>query len=111
MSIDLAKLTPLTPGNWTAKRFADDPPTISVEMTHDDWAFACLSRRAFDVMMRRKWWPVFAGDSWAVGGAVAMTHTQRVAASKWAVEKEFTDPFTALVETEKWYVANVESGR
>lgn len=70
-----------------------------------DAAFIALARNAFDVMMRRGWSP-WAGKEWSVlddeGGMIYRKHGgdgSRITAS---------DPFTALVEADKWYKENVE---
>lgn len=73
----------------------------------DDGEFIALARNAMDVMIRRAWWasPIFgtAGTIWSVyhirGDGVKATV---------AGFQAWPDPFTALVEAEKWYRENVE---
>jgi len=114
--IDLEKLTPLDPGNWKCKRFADDGKTISVEMTHEDWEMCCAARRVLDILMRRGIFPVQVANGWSVWCTtpqgwpacmfgVALTD-QRLKPSLWP--GPWPDPFTAVEEAEKWYVENVE---
>jgi hypothetical protein len=76
------------------------------EVGRTNMLFAALARNAFDVMMRRGWW--------AVPMAVPFDH------SRWCVDSEedlpwkskdgiiqegfvWPDPYTALVEADKWY--------
>lgn len=69
-----------------------------------DTEFMALARGAFDVMMRRKWEPeawLAEGDVWGVDSAVASLPAE-LYAMRWP------DPFTALVEADRWYVENVE---
>ena len=120
MSIDLNKLA-----MWTAWKLQQTAsvggklvggivPSPLIEGDHcvyfdPDFAeFVAIARAAFDVMMRRKWEP----QAWLEGGQ-----------SSWGVdssEKEmpydlcdmrWPDPFTALVEADKWYKENVEEGQ
>ena len=107
MSIDLNWLTPAP---WTADGCdvrgplnADRCPMMSIydEGGHSETeaAFIALARNAFDVLIRRGWgvvrftdgWKVFLSDDWSF-----------LRSACWA------DPFTALVEADKWYKANVE---
>ena len=72
-----------------------------------DMVFIALARNAFDVMQRRGWWVVSAGDHpyhWRVRTKeghdmpfdfVALDHGGY-----------FSDPFEALVEADKWYREN-----
>ena len=67
-----------------------------------DVEFVCLARAAFEVMMRRKWNPTYRGGTnggWYVLN-ILEDRVGRVLAD---------DPFTALVEADRWYVANVEA--
>lgn len=120
--MDISKLTP-APWEWVdkgdyhilrgqnGKTVLDDGSAAGEynrEINHDsdDAEFISLARNAFDVMMRRGWhsrldryerWIVFDSDG------------------KWPCEYEFmefkkwTDPFTALVEADRWYREHVES--
>lgn len=105
MEIDLAKLTPLTPGNWTCKQFADDGPLIRVEMTHADWAFCCQARRAADVLARRGWDLERVPAGWCVKLTLACAWNVRCAAEPKPVR---SDPFDAINAAEAWYKAAVE---
>lgn len=66
-------------------------------------AFSALANNAFNVMMRRGWYPACDSEKWWVvsGGPAGIIneHCDRV---PWA------DPFTALVEADKWYRENIE---
>lgn len=77
----------------------------------DDLPFIALARNAFDVMMRRKrWftsplgggmWTVFTGEDRIGGGHTAYGY--------FGHDLKWPDPFTALIEADKWYAANVEN--
>lgn len=119
--IDLSKLTPAP---WEAKvenGFSSlcGPPTngfrnfvLSYSTSDDgiwgkgetDMAFIALARNAFDVMMRRGWhvWPPCEDIGWKVFATTASM-------DKWTLENHFLDPFTALVEADKWYREHVEA--
>lgn len=85
MSLDISRLTPA--------------PWRYSKMTPADWEFYELARNAFDVMMRRRWWFVPCKNGWKV----------RFPERDYTFEEQvFADPFTALVEADCWYVANVE---
>jgi hypothetical protein len=68
--------------------------------------FILLARNAFDVMMRRGWNPYYAADDgWRVedGGCGGRTTAEvNIGGKSWP------DPFTALVEADRWYRENVE---
>lgn len=73
-----------------------------------DAEFIALARNAFDVMMRRGWCPVLRdkgewvvqdGEEWVYRFANYGGDGSRINAA---------DPFTALVEADRWYRANVE---
>jgi len=70
-----------------------------------DGDFAALARNAFDVLMRRRWFPNCHNGKWRVESGV-------VRLEGWigdvANPIEANDPFTALVEADKWYRENVE---
>jgi hypothetical protein len=69
-----------------------------------------LARKAFDVMMRRGWSPCLAEengplDEWTLfdsGGCPV------ISCPGFTVPKLWPDPFTALVEADKWFKENVE---
>ena len=68
-----------------------------------------LDRNAFDILMRRGWRAEKAIAGWCVGDLMP----RNIVHNSMAVERElsrlfFEDPFTALVEGEAWYKANVE---
>lgn len=78
----------------------------------DDKEFAALARNAFDVMMRRGWtvkklypdkseWGIETRKGWWFENA--SQNGESMNSLCW-----YPDPFTALVEADKWYVANVE---
>lgn len=76
--------------------------------------FIALARNAFDVMMRRKTWivrlmPSHADrDSWVVLWGLASGPGPFKEYQAWAYERNHDNPFTALVEADKWYRENVE---
>lgn len=85
-----------------------------------DAEFACLARNAFDVMMRRGWSVQAESDGpslrwWVSGenlfgrGGFDPNDWHPSAFDKYLTETRWPDPFTALVEADAWYVANVEA--
>ena len=70
-----------------------------------DAEFIALARNAFGVMMRRGWWAVKVRSG---GWIVADGHYGWVGTKVDDVLVEYSDPFTALVEAEKWYKEQVE---
>lgn len=71
-----------------------------------NWQFIALARNAFGVMMRRNWVPENRGKRWGVDPSAADSQAFR----EWLDEHSFSDPFTALVEADRWCRENVESG-
>lgn len=67
-----------------------------------DAEFIALARNAFDVMMRRGW-----GVECADVGGPCFTVVD--ACGHFINETAHRDPFTALVEADRWYAANVEA--
>ena len=71
--------------------------------SQDDAEFIALARNAFDVMMRRGWWASFDGglhpEKWSVHGKGSGFLRD---------QKMHDDPFTALVEADKWYKENIK---
>ncbi len=83
----------MTPGEW--------------ELDADGWCyeadrnenqkFIVLAKKAFDVMQKRGWGVLKMNDgTWGLSGIA-------VGGLSWP------DPFTAIVEADKWYKANIES--
>lgn len=71
---------------------ASDPCPDYINLKEADASFMALARNAFDVMMRRGWAPALPTQETLVD-----LRTQR-----------WSDPFTALVEADKWYPEKVE---
>lgn len=66
-----------------------------------------LARQAFDVMVRRRWSAVPSADQWYVPFVLrAMTKEQYQNGGADALYH--ADPFTALVEADRWYREHVE---
>jgi len=120
--MDLEKLTPapwssnVPSGNETEAVFASGKMILECivnrhyQTCEADAEFIALARNAFDVMMRRKWWvePIGGGDlGWAVFEEVERDGNLRHP-PVWMEADPAFDPFTALVEADKWYKANVE---
>ena len=60
-----------------------------------------VARAAFDVMMRRKWMAI--NPPWQdKGWCVTNQRRQQISTQHWP------DPFTAVVEADKWFATNVE---
>lgn len=77
---------------------------------HADLAFIALARKAFHVMIRRGWSPSLIVNGvrtgmWIVVGEMQSPKQFEVHQLKFA----FDDPFTALVEADKWYRDNMEN--
>jgi hypothetical protein len=85
--MDLSKLSP-APWNCGDERGHNET---------EDY-FIALARNAFDVMMRRWWYAQPEDDGWSVVGSGFSE----------VIESRHADPFTALVEADKWYKENVE---
>ncbi len=110
MSIDLEKLSPAPWQSTGHELYYGRSPCFHQQISKaTDAEFIALARNAFDVMMRRKWHAEFyVGGAWCVvtddGGILYRFRANggdglRITA---------TDPFTALVEADKWYLENVE---
>lgn len=74
-------------------------------------AFIALARAAFDVMMRRRWFPRFGGrfegvDRWCAYSWVGMKDVsdiyQDLRSTVQIMPEWFADPFTALVSADEW---------
>jgi hypothetical protein len=124
MRIDLEKLTPApwvwedgnTDPNHQGLLFGPDQKVIlnatydgDLAMKKDDADFVVLARLAFDVMMRRGWH--VEPSAVLVGGCPNGWKARKFAGdfcedidSSW-----HPDPFTALVEADKWHRENVEA--
>lgn len=84
-----------------------------------DWDFAefiAIARAAFDVMMRRGWNPMLNPcdeKTWRVdmndGTCFAYGHEDEF--NEGVNPADWPDPFTALVEADRWYRENVEKVR
>lgn len=133
MSIDLTKLTPAP---WQVRRRNDEfdfgvvsrvveggvhmfavcrtgnnnrTSSNKRDVEDTDAEFIALARNAFDVMTRRLWRPVVM--------SVCLEENNWVSRNKWCVggiglkppdQPFYDDPFTALVEADKWYRENIE---
>jgi hypothetical protein len=109
--MDLSKLTPApwecrpeNCGGWCDE--ADK---------HENQEFIALARNAFDVMIRRKDWspihnenPEHGGVGWHVAHSDSKV-ADSASSLGWCFPGPWPDPFTALVEADAWYKANVES--
>ena len=99
-------LTELTPAPWTANGCNIQGPSYRDMEIYDegghnetDAAFIALARNAFDVIMRRGWTVAkrnYPHDGWSIN-PVEENDTAK------ELYKVFDDPFTALVESDKWY--------
>lgn len=78
-------------------------------------AFYALARNAFDVLMRRRWLVECITppcDGFPDGpGWTASFHGMYMDPNECMLPGGFPDPFTALVEADKWYRENVEAVR
>jgi hypothetical protein len=111
MSIDLTKLTPAP---WFVSAPASDafpavvngkgfPILLSEQDNLHDLQAAALARNALDVMLRRGWAAKKkANDNWVVDIPLRMPFDGG------SMEQIAGDPFTALVEADRWYAEHVE---
>lgn len=114
MSIDLENLTPVP---WTSVRqFGAEPPyrcviannmdAFAMVEREADADFIALARDAFDVMMRRGWQVMSIDGRWHVhDGVDGNSYLWIGGVGAYPIP---ADPFTALVEADKWYRENVE---
>ena len=102
-------LNKLTPAPWLISAPASDqfpavvkqtgfPILLSEEDNVADLQFAALARNAFDVMMRRGWWPISQGPG--TQWLVVIPDVNRLEQGGGFVDD---DPFTALIEADRWY--------
>lgn len=124
MTINLEKLTPAP---WEVNGVAlihnprriDPAGRVAFMEPHcqrSDAAFIALARNAFDVMMRRGWHAVRDrsrdGQHWvAVSYEKDPYESNPIMTDEDGLEDWRPDPFTALVEADAWYKANVEKIR
>lgn len=135
MSIDLMKLEEAP---WFVDRPATNDGLYTVRTAYingfcktladnvwvDFAQFAALARNAFDVMMRRKlffhgtccervhWQLHYCGVSkkWRITGLTAVEQVGESSFQGKIGFVEANDPFTALVEADKWYREHIEGG-
>ncbi len=93
---------------------------LGEDYSRTNLAFVALARNAFDIMTRRMWFPRFVGtvdgqQQWMAYSWVALKNVCEIAADFRATECVrhwlYPDPYTAIVETEKWYCENVEESQ
>jgi hypothetical protein len=94
--MDMSKLTPAPWGkDWHA---------VEGCCSETDSEFIALARNAFDVLMRRGWAVAKHFDHWAV----FYNDDDMTWVVPWDQWPKWSDPFTALVEADKWYKENIE---
>ena len=84
---------------------------MNLDLSKADAAFIALARNAFDVMMRRGWYPVFSPEHnrWTVCTQGLWNRMSGELALSFRDATHFCgNPFAALVEADKWYAENVE---
>ena len=132
MSIDLTKLTPapwstggtFMPGSpaeqqwvWGPRvKHTDQSGTVVAERVKPtNAAFIALARNAFDVMMRRGWYACRVSVGTQTGDVekyrLSKDFRYIIENEDWwlASQKWYDDPFTALVEADKWYRDHIEA--
>lgn len=75
-------------------------------LSADDLEFAALARNAFEVMVRRGW----SAHNTANKGLWFVDVPTRRPFDGGSIRIKADDPFTALVEADAWYAANIEGG-
>lgn len=102
--MDVAKLIPapwFSYGEQVCRGTPFDGSFIAEFEKRDDAFFVALARNAFDVMMRREWYPRKLTDgTWRVSCASVLPTR--------LINMHWDCPFAALVEADKWYRENVE---
>lgn len=137
MAIDLTKLTPAPwgasgdmvthPGSeesmrrikagempFTSIRICICEPShyLSQEAAEADAEFIALARNALDVFMHRKWELIRyqQADKWCIRYPPMVGDEQAWERfTYWIDDHVWPDPFTALVEADKWYRENCEA--
>jgi hypothetical protein len=114
--MDLSKLTPAP---WVSDKdgrvWLDsgcDSSLVADLNEEDDAQFCALARNAIDVMVRREWTVTKWGygeskDKWGVTTFKGDWPHELLGMGPLA--NSHPDPFTALVEADSWYKANVEN--
>ncbi len=105
--IDLSNLSaspwealPLNSEQWIVQ-YPDGEDVSLLDETHA--AFIAIARNAFDIMMRRGWYPYpFLDGYWGIDARPASI-PEELATQQWP------DPYTAIVEADKWFRENVEN--
>ena len=117
MSIDLSKLLPAP---WEPDhemvyfgavddRGRPDSLVVAECRSPEVAQFVALARNAIDVLIRRGWavrHSEFDGMWWLAHAGTPHPKAFR----DWSEENAFADPFTTLIEADKWYRENVEGG-
>ena len=111
MALDLTKLTP-APWHSTGEDVLGPPDEqyllCAQGATEADCAFVALARTAFEVMMRRGWYPWREGNgTWLAWMKHDPVHAKIAGEIQYAPDGH-ADPFTALVEADAWWRANIE---
>lgn len=87
-------------------------PMAGTEPSAEVRNFIILARNAWDVMVRRGWGVHRRHpEGWVVSGMLGECHLSdaHLAFAEWVSMTIFQDPFTALVEADRWYKENVET--
>lgn len=113
--MDLSKLSPAP---WRTNHWTEDDfhRLRHSQLGGTDLEFIALARNAFDVMMRRGWWPIprLNGGGWylsVMSGTMTGPFCQDNRPEEFKAllrDAYWPDPFTALVEADRWYTENVE---
>lgn len=114
MPFDPRKLTP-APWHYGGCKSHADESGLSCSQVRDQRGdvvpknevgqFAADARNAFDVMMRRGWYPVLDMGRWYISGENA---ARLDGTSFGEAHNDLAAMFTALIEADKWYAASVE---
>jgi hypothetical protein len=84
-------------------------PAWDLDRRRADWALLALARNALDVQLRRGWHAARTIDfKWYVPAVLAVM-TQRQYDDGGADALYQSDPYTAILKANVWFVANVES--
>lgn len=120
-------VTKLTPAPWYAAKGSDEVwhdtsdrswfvcdaghnETVKIGNAEAEAEFIALARNAFDIMMRRGWWSYLCKDGlWRYSVVLKLERPADLIGGLEGIHLVgYSDPFTAIVEADKWYRETIE---